>query len=76
MANKIVDGNKVVFKYDGPFYHFGVVQGRGEYHTSAVSFKKAKSNIIFQYKKEHGYLPTFNLTIDERKLTALKEEQI
>ena len=69
MTTKIADG-KALFVYDGPFLHFGTVQGHGIFHTYAVSFEQARNNIIFQYKKLHGYKPTFKLTIDMTKLKA------
>lgn len=72
MATKVNDG-KALFEYDGSFFHFGVVQGRGKFHTYAVSFKQARNNILYQYKKEYGYKPTFKLDLDMTKLHAVEE---
>ncbi len=69
---KYADG-KALFVYNGSFFHFGVVQGRGEYHTYAVSYQQAKNNILYQYKREHGYKPTFKLDLDMTKLKAEEE---
>lgn len=69
---KYTDG-KALFVYNGPFYHFAVVQGHGKYHTYAVSFKQARNNILYQYKKEHGYKPTFKLDLDMKKLHPVEE---
>lgn len=71
--NVIADG-KALFEYDGPFYHFETVQGHGIFHTYATSFAQAKNNILYQYKRLHGYTPNFNLKLDETKLKAVTEE--
>lgn len=71
MPNKIADG-KALFEYDGAFYHFGVVQGRGKFHTYAVSYLQAKNNILYQYKQQNGYKASFKLTLDESKLKAVE----
>lgn len=72
MATKIAD-NKALFHYDGPFLHFGTVQGHGEFHTYAVSFEQARNNILYQYKMQNGYKPTFKLDLDMSKLGLVEE---
>lgn len=69
---KIADG-KALFHYNGPILHFGTIQGYFEAWTSAVSFEKAKSNILYQYKMLNGYKPTFKLDLDMSKLGLVEE---
>jgi hypothetical protein len=69
---KIAD-NKACFRYDGPFLHFGTVQGYGEFYTYAVSFEQARNNILYQYKMQNGYKPTFKLDLDMSKLGLVEE---
>ena len=66
----IYNAGKALFVYDGPFYHFETVQGHGVFHTYAVSYEQAANNILFQYKKKYGYLPSFKLRLDMSKLKA------
>ena len=46
------------YAYDGQVTQFGKVINRNWYgETAAVSDKKAKSNLIFQYKEQYGFEP-------------------
>lgn len=45
------------FKYDGPVTSFGrVIQEQWEGYTIAESEKKAKNNLIFQFKKNNNMI--------------------
>lgn len=51
------------FYYDGPVTKFGIcITNRWKGTTFAMSAKKAKSNLIYQFKKQYGY--TSNTKID------------
>lgn len=64
---------RALFEYNGPFYHFNTVQGRGEYYTYAKSYEQARCNILYQYKMMHGYKASFKLDLDMEKLKAVTE---
>lgn len=54
--------NKYV--YDGPVKEFDyVISPRWQASTYAVSEKKAKSNLAYQYKKEHHKDPSARITL-------------
>jgi hypothetical protein len=44
-----------IYSYNGPVMMFGRVIDHWTGETMAVSERKAKSNLIFRYKKEKGY---------------------
>ena len=51
--------DKVRYAYDGPVTVFGTIVDRKWYgETVAVSEKKAKSNLMFQFKNENGLTPS------------------
>ena len=46
------------YAYDGPVTQFGKIINWNWYgETAAVSDKKAKSNLIFQYKEQYDFKP-------------------
>lgn len=46
-----------LYSYDGPVEQFGVcVSNRWKAITYAISEKKARSNLVYQFKKEHGLM--------------------
>ena len=46
------------YSYDGIVKEFGtIISNRWCGSTYAVSEKKARSNLVYQYKKEHGKTP-------------------
>lgn len=50
--------------YEGPVLQFGkVVDQRWHGVTYAVSEKKARNNLTFRYKREHGLVPGANITL-------------
>jgi len=50
--------------YDGPVLEYGkVICNRWRASTYAVSEKKARSNLTFQYKKEFNKAPNRNITL-------------
>lgn len=52
------------YKYVGPVCEFDrVVQNKWEGETTAVSEKKAKSNLIFQWKKQNNRLPNTRVSL-------------
>ena len=60
--------------YDGPvkkFDHCIADHWQGE--TRAVSEKKARANLAFRYKKEHGEAPATKITLPG-KITMIEEE--
>ena len=47
-----------LYIYDGPVKEFDrIVTRRWQGRTMAVSSKKARSNLTYQYKQEHGRMP-------------------
>ena len=54
------------YRYRGPV--MGVdkcIQEDWEGETMAVSERKAKSNLMFRWKKQHGYPPTFLISLPQ-----------
>lgn len=52
------------YAYKGPVKEFDtIVRNRWEASTLAVSEKKARSNLIFQYKNETGRAPNAKITL-------------
>jgi hypothetical protein len=52
------------YTYKGPVKEFDtIVRNRWEASTLAVSEKKARSNLIFQYKNETGRAPNAKITL-------------
>lgn len=50
--------------YQGPVMEFGrLIEDRWKGETLAVSEKKARSNLAYQYKKETGRAPGSNITL-------------
>ena len=50
--------------YDGPVMEFGrCITARWMASTYAVSEKKARSNLIFRYNKEHGKTANAKITL-------------
>lgn len=44
-----------LYSYDGPVKEFDdIISNRWQATTYAVSEKKARSNLVYRYKKEHG----------------------
>ena len=52
------------YSYDGPVMEFDrCVANRWKASTYAVSEKKARSNLTYQYKKRHNKLPNTKITL-------------
>ena len=52
------------YSYDGPVMEFDTcVTIRWKASTYAVSEKKAKSNLAYQYKKENNKVPNSKITL-------------
>jgi hypothetical protein len=53
-----------LYSYHGPVTMFDrCVANSWEAETYAISEKKAKSNLIFQYKKQNGLQPTSKVSL-------------
>ena len=56
--------NYECYVYEGPVLMFDkVVASRWSAQTYATSEKKAKSNLIYQYKKQHGLVPSARIVL-------------
>lgn len=52
------------YKYDGPVMSFDdCVSNRWQGSTYAVSEKKARSNLIYQFKKKNNRIPGAKITL-------------
>lgn len=53
-----------LYLYEGPVMRFGFcVQDKWRGETVAVSEKKARSNLMYQYKKQLGELPSSKIDL-------------
>ena len=60
-----------LYLYKGPVMSFDrVIDENFEGSTYAVSKKKAKSNLEYQYKKKYGLLPTSKITLSGNIILA------
>lgn len=52
------------YRYDGPVMEFeNCVAYRWKSSTNAVSAKKARSNLMYQFKKQNNMLPNTKITL-------------
>lgn len=52
------------YVYDGPVKEFDdVISSRWKAATYAVSESKARSNLVYRYKREHGKDPSSKITL-------------
>ena len=52
------------YSYDGVVKEFGtIISNRWRGSTYAASEKKARSNLIYRYKREHGKSPDSKITL-------------
>lgn len=57
------------YKYDGPVMKFDTcIEQRWTAGTHAISESKARSNLIFRYKKEHGLMPNAKISLPGKML--------
>lgn len=57
--------------YDGPVLSFGkVVEDRWWAETSAVSEEKARSNLAYRWKKQHGKIAATKITLPGKLLVG------
>lgn len=48
-----------LYSYDGPVKEFDdIISNRWQATTYAISEKKARSNLVYRYKREHGKTPS------------------
>jgi len=66
------------YSYDGPVMEFDTcVANRWKASTYAVSEKKAKSNLTYQYKKKNNKLPNTRISLPGKlELAQWKENTI
>ena len=65
-----------VYKYEGSVMLFKrVVKDKWIAYTRAPSEKKARSNLMFRFKKENGYMPKATLHLPA-KLTLFENDPI
>ena len=63
--------------YDGPVMEFGrCITARWTASTYAVSEKKARSNLIFRYNKEHGKAVNAKITLPGKIATAAERREM
>lgn len=63
--------NKKCFQYTGPVMQFGKCIGKVHgLKTYAPTERKALSNIAFNYKKQHGLLPSARIELAKEYLVA------
>lgn len=63
------------YEYNGPVFRFGRMY-IGEWKkavTKAVSPEKARSNLEYRYKVEHGFMPNAAIRLDQRYLKVIEE---
>ena len=52
------------YAYDGPVMEFGrCITTRWRSHTYATSEKKARSNLVYQFKKNNNRMPSAKITL-------------
>lgn len=52
------------YQYEGPVMSFETcVRSKWIATTSAISEKKAKSNLVYRYKRENGLLPSASIRL-------------
>lgn len=53
-----------LYHYCGPVKEFeNVINPKWEATTTAFSEKKARNNLVYRYKREHGKLPDTKITL-------------
>ena len=63
-----------LYSYDGPVFEFErIVANRWQAQTYAVSEAKARTNLAYQYKRDHGKVPRSKITLPG-KIIALGDE--
>ena len=64
-----------IYIYDGPVKEFGtIVAKRWKGETVAVSEKKAKSNLAYQYKRTHNKSSDSNITLPGKVKVVRKDD--
>lgn len=59
------------YKYDGPVMRFdNCIQQHWKAATVAPTEAKARSNLIYRYKKENGFLPNCKITLPGKLIPA------
>lgn len=64
-----------LYSYDGPVMKFDMQISKRWYgQTYAKSERKARSNLAYQYKKEHGFQPNVKISLPG-KIVLEKENE-
>lgn len=59
------------YTYDGPVKSFDrCISSRWQGTTYAVSEKKARSNLVYQYKRSHNMLPDAKIALPGKLVVA------
>lgn len=59
------------YMYDGPVMEFDTcVANRWQGSTYAASEKKARSNLVYQFKKKTNRIPNTRITLPEKVVTV------
>ena len=57
--------------YDGPVKEFDkLISEHWKGETIAPSEAKARSNLAYQYKRDHGYIPNAKISLSDKYLYA------
>jgi hypothetical protein len=59
------------YSYDGPVMEFDIcVANRWQSSTLAVSEKKARTNLVYQYKKKNNKMPNAKISLPGRIISG------
>ena len=59
------------YSYNGPVMRFDrCIDDQFKAETMAISEERARSNIIFQYKKANNLIPSTNISLPEKLVLA------
>ncbi len=60
-----------LYQYDGPVMRFNTcIQQRWKASTFAATEAKARSNLVYRFKKENGLLPNTKINLPNKLISA------
>ena len=66
-----------LYQYDGPVMRFGIcIQRRWKASTIATTEAKARSNLVYRYKKENGLQPNTKISLPNKINSTFKEGDV
>ena len=66
-----------LYQYDGPVMRFGIcIQHRWKASTIATTEAKARSNLVYRYKKENGLQPNTKISLPNKIISTFKEGDV